>query len=328
MKYYYKGIIVNILITGVAGFIGSHLADRLIINNKVIGIDNFCDYYQPQIKERNLEQLKANPNFMLYRIDIRDNALLGKCFSENKIDLVIHLAAMAGVRPSISDPLLYTEVNIVGTINVLEMCKKFNIKKLIFASSSSVYGNNEKVPFAEDDFVDYPISPYAFTKKAGELICHSYHHLYQISIACLRFFTVYGPRQRPDLAIYRFTEKIINNETITLFGDGTSKRDYTYITDIIDGIVQSIEYVRSGCKYEIFNLGESTTISLVELVRTLEDEIGNKALTEQFPMQPGDVNQTYADITKSNKILGYYPSADFKTGIQFFVEWYKKTHNT
>ncbi len=316
---------MNILITGVAGFIGSHLAENLIKDHKIIGIDNFCDYYSPETKNSNISKLTSLDNFKLYKIDIRSMSEVEKCFEIESIDLVVHLAAMAGVRPSIVDPVLYTEVNINGTVNLLEACKKNNIKKFIFASSSSVYGNNKTVPFSEDDIVDFPISPYASTKKAGELICHTYHHLEEMSIACLRFFTVYGPRQRPDLAIHKFMNKIINNEPIQVFGDGTTKRDYTYIDDIIDGISKTINYVGNNeFVYDIFNLGESQTISLSEMIDTIEEVIGKKAIKEIMPMQAGDVEQTYANISKSKRLLGYNPSMNFEEGIERFYNWYKE----
>ena len=318
---------MNILITGVAGFIGSSLAERLIENNTIIGIDNFCDYYDLSVKERNIEKLNSHPNFKLLRIDIRDKSAIDKCFSENKIDLVVHLAAMAGVRPSIADPELYTEVNINGTVNLLEACKKHSVSKFVFASSSSVYGNNKEVPFSEKDNVDFPISPYAATKKAGELICHTYHHLEKISIACLRFFTVYGPRQRPDLAIHKFTKMIENGTEIPVYGDGSTKRDYTYIDDIIDGIEMSINYIDQNFAYEVFNLGESQTISLSRMIETIENALNKKALKKVMPMQPGDVNQTYADISKSRKVLGYNPQTDFTEGIDKFVTWFRGVEN-
>lgn len=315
---------MNILITGVAGFIGSHLAERLTVAHTIIGVDNFCDYYSPVIKRMNISKLVKLSNFVLIESDIRDLNALDDCFSSCDIDLVIHLAAMAGIRPSIIDPVLYTEVNINGTVNMLEMCKKYKIKKFIFASSSSVYGNNRKVPFSEDDSVDHPISPYAATKKAGELICHTYHHLEDISTICLRFFTVYGPRQRPDLAIHKFTDMIFNNLPITAYGDGTSKRDYTFIEDIIDGIENSIKLINQANIYEIINLGESQTISLSEMISTIENIIGIKAQKIIQPMQPGDVDQTYADITKAGRIINYHPETKFIDGISKFIKWYKE----
>ncbi|MCF7814769.1 MAG: GDP-mannose 4,6-dehydratase [Candidatus Cloacimonetes bacterium] len=315
---------MKVLITGAAGFIGSHLAEALVKEHQVIGLDNFCDFYDPAIKHKNIEELLKNDNFKLIEADIRHQKTASEIFTENDFDLVIHLAAMAGVRPSIEDPQLYTEVNINGTVNLLEECKKHGIKKFIFASSSSVYGNNKKVPFAETDPVDHPISPYAATKKAGELICHTYHKLYAISLICLRFFTVYGPRQRPDLAIHKFTRRMLNGEEIPVFGDGTTRRDYTYIDDIIDGILKAVNYVDSTYVYDVFNLGESQTISLQDMISTLEDTLQIKAEKKILPLQPGDVQQTFADITKSRKILGYDPQIDFQDGIALFIDWLKQ----
>jgi len=314
---------MNILVTGAAGFIGSHLCEALVKDHDVIGIDNFCDFYDIKIKRNNIKGLGKCDNFQIIKADIRSKSELEDVFSHHKFDLIIHLAAMAGVRPSIADPVLYTEVNVNGTVNLLEQCKKNGIRKFIFASSSSVYGNNKKVPFAESDPVDLPISPYAATKKAGELICHTYHHLEQISMAVLRFFTVYGPRQRPDLAIHKFARKIIAGESIPVFGDGSTKRDYTFIDDIIDGILKSIDFVNDGCRYELFNLGESQTISLSRMIGTIEKALGKRARKEILPLQPGDVEQTYADITKAKKMLGYDPKTNFVEGVNRFVEWLK-----
>ena len=324
----------NIVITGGAGFIGSHLVEKLLDKEyKIIIIDNFNDFYDPAIKERNINDLKKYSNKLelddsylkIYKGDIRDKELLNMVFTENEIDMIIHLAAMAGVRPSLENPELYYDVNINGTLNLLEECKKKKIKKFIFASSSSVYGNNQKVPFSESDFVDYPISHYAATKKSGELLCHIYHNIYDINVACLRFFTVYGPRQRPDLAIHKFTKLIFNNEEIPFYGDGSTKRDYTYIDDIIDGIVKTIKWIDTDEKiFDIFNLGESKTISLNLMLETIEKFAGKKAIVNQLPMQPGDVNRTFADISKSKKILNYNPKTNFEDGILKFVKWYKK----
>ncbi len=315
---------MNILVTGAAGFIGSHLCDALIKEHDVIGIDNFCDFYDMKIKRNNIKGLAQFDNFQIIKADIRSKSELEDVFSHHKFDLVIHLAAMAGVRPSIADPVLYTEVNVNGTVNLLEQCKKQGVKKFIFASSSSVYGNNKKVPFAESDPVDLPISPYASTKKAGELICHTYHHLEQISMVILRFFTVYGPRQRPDLAIHKFARKILADEVIPVFGDGSSKRDYTYIDDIIDGVLRSVDFVTNGCHYEIFNLGESQTISLFKMIGTIEKSLGKRAEKETLPPQPGDVDQTFADISKAKELLGYNPKTKFRAGVDKFVEWLKE----
>lgn len=313
------------LLTGCAGFIGSHVAEALLKEGrKVIGIDNFCDFYSPKIKEQNIEIALQNANFRLCKADIRDKDAMRHIFQEYQPTAVIHLAAMAGVRPSIAEPELYNAVNVTGTINILELMKEFQLKKLVFASSSSVYGNNKKVPFSEKDNVDRAISPYAATKKAGEVIAHTYHHLYDIDMALLRFFTVYGERQRPDLAIHKFTKMIAEGTPIPFYGDGTTRRDYTYINDIVEGILKSLEYVESHTEiYEILNLGESRTISLKEMVETIELALNKKAIINYQPMQPGDVSQTYADITKAREIIGYNPQTDFEEGIQNFVHWFK-----
>ncbi len=313
------------LVTGGAGFIGSHLCDYLLSQgHSVVIIDNFNDYYDISIKERNVEGNLKNPAYKLYRGDIRDLELLKTVFDENEIDMVINLAAMAGVRPSLENPLIYEEVNVKGLMNLLETCKNKGINKFIQASSSSVYGNNKEVPFKESAVVDFAISPYAATKKSGEVMGHVYHHLYNIDMIQLRFFTVYGPRQRPDLAIHKFTKMITAGESIPFYGDGTTKRDYTYIDDIIDGIVKSIRYLEKNENvYEIFNLGESNTVSLKEMVSTIEEELGIEANIDRQPMQPGDVEVTYADISKAKELLGYDPRTDFKDGIKNFVEWYR-----
>jgi len=323
----------SFLVTGGAGFIGSNLCDYLLRNNnKIIIIDNFNNFYSPQIKRNNITNMKnlmkmnniTNDNLIIEEGDIRDMDFLTKVFSSYKIDILVHLAAMAGVRPSIVDPLLYNEVNILGTLNLLELCNKFGINKLIFASSSSVYGNNKKLPFTESDPVDFPISPYAATKKSGELLCHVYSHLYGFNIACLRFFTVYGPRQRPDLAIYKFTESILKQKEIFIFGDGTTQRDYTYIDDIVQGIDKAITWTSTGTnKYEIFNLGDSSIVMLKYMLQRLELELGTKASIKHLPMQAGDVTITYANISKSKDILGYNPLTNFDYGIHKFVKWFK-----
>ena len=320
----------TILVTGGAGFIGSHLSERLLIEgNKVLVIDNFNDYYDPKIKRNNVEEVKKTciennislENYKVFEGDIRDNDFLEEVFS-NKIDSIMHLAAMAGVRPSIQDPTLYYDVNITGTVNLLERCRENGVKQFVFASSSSVYGNNEKVPFSETDRVDNPISPYAATKKSGELLCHTYHHLFDMNIACLRFFTVYGPRQRPDLAINKFTSLILEDKEIPFYGDGTTSRDYTFVDDIVEGIVSSINYVNTDKKiFEIFNIGGDKTVSLIEMVETIELVLGKKAKLNRLPMQPGDVNRTCADISYSRKIIGYNPKTTFKEGIKKFIEW-------
>jgi UDP-glucuronate 4-epimerase len=311
---------MNILVTGGAGFIGSHLSERLLREgHRVIVLDNFDDFYDPRRKRKNLAPLLKNPGFRLYEGDLRDEAYLKNVFSAETIEIVAHLAARAGVRPSIQFPALYTDVNIRGTFNLLEACRHHGVGRLVFASSSSVYGNNPKVPFSEADNVDNPISPYAATKKAGELICYTYHHLYGMDIACLRYFTVYGPRQRPEMAIHQFTRLIHQGKKLSLFGDGSSRRDYTYIEDAVEGTMNAL-LRKHG--YRIYNIGESQTTSLRELVRLIEDLVGKKAVTEYLPAQPGDVDRTYADIRKAREGLGYNPMTDMPTGLRRFVEWY------
>lgn len=317
------------LVTGGAGFIGSTLSDRLLReNNNVIVVDNFCDFYDPKIKEKNVKEGLENSNYHLYRVDIRDDKELSKVFNENKIDGIFHLAAMAGVRPSIDNPILYQEVNGIGTQNILEEAKKHNIKNLVMASSSSVYGNCKEVPFKEDFIVDYAISPYAATKKSNEVMAHVYHHLYDINIIMLRFFTVYGPKQRPDLAINKFTRLMLDGKSIPMFGDGSTSRDYTYVDDIVDGIIKSMNYVENNNGvYEIINLGNSSPISLKEMINTIGEVLGVEPNIEQLPMQPGDVERTYADISKAKVLLKYNPQTSFKSGIEKFVKWYKENRN-
>lgn len=312
---------MKILITGAAGFIGSHTCESLIKNgNSIIGVDNFDSFYSYKLKELNLEQLNQKSNFRFYKADIRDDKALNQIFSSNQVDVVIHLAAKAGVRPSIESISEYYDVNINGTISLLESMRKNGIKKMVFASSSSIYGNNQKVPFSEDDRVDNPISPYASTKKSGELLCHVYSHLYNFDITCLRFFTVYGPRQRPDLAIHKFTKLIQENKPIPFYGDGSSSRDYTYIEDIVNGISCALNHLEG---YKIYNLGESKVITLKKLVEVIETILGKKALLNQLPMQQGDVSRTFADISKAKAEIGYNPAYDFETGMKKFVDWYK-----
>ncbi len=312
----------KVLITGGAGFIGSHLCDRLVQDgHRVTCLDNFDPFYDPQIKRGNISAVAGRDNYRLVEGDIRDLSLLQSIFQGDRApEVVVHLAAKAGVRPSIEDPLVYQEVNMNGTANILEMCRRHGVQKLIYASSSSVYGNNRKIPFAEDDPVDHPISPYAATKKAGELLCHTYHHLFGLPISCLRFFTVYGPRQRPEMAIHKFARLIRDGQQLPVFGDGGSDRDYTYIDDIIDGVTRAIERC-SG--YRIFNLGESQTTTLSRLITLLEESMGATAILDYQPMQPGDVQRTYADLTRSREELGYCPSVPVERGIPLFVEWFK-----
>lgn len=310
---------MNILVTGGAGFIGSNLCEKLVdAGHNVICLDNFNNFYDPEIKRDNIKSLITSERFQLFEGDIRENNNFEKIFQSSSIDIVIHLAAMAGVRQSINNPMLYYDVNVNGTIVLLEAMKKYNLKKLIFASSSSVYGDNTKVPFSEEDIVDFPISPYASSKKAGELICHTYHHLYKFDVFCLRFFTVYGPRQRPDLAIHKFTNLILKNLPIEIYGDGNTERDYTYIDDTVNGILNAIDKVKG---YEIINLGESRSIKLIYLIDTLEKSIGIKVHRINKEMMPGDVIKTFADISKAKRILNYNPKFDFEEGINLFLNW-------
>lgn len=320
----------HILVTGAAGFIGSHLCENLLAQNlNVIGIDNFDSFYSREIKESNLKQIKkrisSSNSFKFHEVSINDTQEILELLKDIEVEMIVHLAAKAGVRPSIEDPLGYSKTNIDGTLSIMELCRIKNIKYHVFASSSSVYGNNKKVPFEETDNVDLPISPYAATKKSCELLCHTYAHLYKIHTACLRFFTVYGPRQRPDLAIHKFTKLINSGDTISMYGDGSTKRDYTYIDDIIDGIIKAIKWIKQPSdkiKYEIFNLGESHTTELNKLIQVLEKSIGKSAKINKMPMQPGDVNITYANITKAKEVLGYNPKTLIEEGIPKFVEWF------
>jgi len=307
------------LVTGAAGFIGSHLCERLLGEGwDVVGLDNFDEFYDRRIKLLNIGGCLNDARFELVEGDIRDDNTVESIFVENKIDVIVHLAARAGVRPSIEEPVVYHDVNVNGTVVMLEAARKHKVEKFVFASSSSVYGNNRKVPFSESDNVDFPISPYAATKKAGELICHTYSHLYGIGMTCLRFFTVYGPRQRPDLAIHKFAKLIEAGKTIPVYGDGSMRRDFTYIDDIIDGVVAAIDRC-SG--YEIYNLGESRPVRLDVLIADIEKAMGRKAVINRMEMQPGDVEQTYADVSKAKKGLGYEPKTEISAGLARFVEW-------
>lgn len=323
------------LVTGGVGFIGSHLSETLIKQgHDVVSIDNFNDYYDPKLKEKNygIVQQTAKENnqfYQLYRGDIRDKKIIEKIFIEHKIDGIVSLAANAGVRPSIENPLYYVDVNLMGLTNLLEAARSHNVRAFVFISSSSVYGNNKKVPFSEKDAVDNPISPYAATKKAGELLCYTYHALFNINIACLRYFTVYGPRQRPDLAINKFTRFMLEDKPIPMFGDGTTARDYTYISDIVDGTVKALNYVMQKDKkiYDIFNLGGSHPISLKELIQIIGDNVNKEPIIEQLPMQPGDVNITYSDFSHAKVVLDYEPKVRIEEGINKFIEWYKLEMN-
>lgn len=311
---------MNILITGGAGFIGSTLADKLIQeNNKIFVIDNFNDYYDIKIKESNVKNNLAKPNYKLYKADICDRKVVSDIFEQNNIDVVVHIAARAGVRPSLENPLEYVRSNIEGTINILENMRKFNCKKIVFASSSSVYGNCAADKFSEDLKVTEPISPYAATKSSCEQFLYTYSKLYGINAICLRFFTVYGPKQRPDLAIRKFAELIEQDKPIPVYGDGTTMRDYTYIDDIVGGICSAINYNKTP--YEIINLGGGSPVTLNQMIATIEKVLGKQAKIERLPMQAGDVNKTVSDITKAKKILGYSPKTSFEEGIKKFVEW-------
>ncbi len=317
---------MSILVTGGAGFIGSHLVERLLSQDKkVVAIDNFNDFYSPAYKRENISDGVKNLNLTLYETDIRDMAQCQEIFERHQIEKVVHLAAQAGVRPSIEQPLLYEDINCRGTLNMLELSRSYGVKKFIFGSSSSVYGNNKKVPFSEDDPVNEPISPYAATKRAGELYCYNYYHLYKMSISCLRFFTVYGPRQRPDLAIRKFTQLIDNNRPITMYGDGTTQRDYTFFSDIIDGVISILD---KPFGFEIINLGGSHPVQLKRLIELIEQELGKRAHINKLPEQPGDVQRTYADIKKAEHFLHYNPKISIEQGIRLFIAWYKSRKRT
>jgi UDP-glucuronate 4-epimerase len=314
----------NILVTGGAGFIGSHLVDRLLSEGewRISVVDDFNDFYDPAIKRANAGRHGKEADYRLFEADIRDKAALEHIFAGNGFDCIVHLAARAGVRPSLAQPLLYAETNVNGTMNLLELAREHGIKQFVFGSSSSVYGINAKVPFSEDDPIRQPISPYAATKAAGELLCHTYTHLYGIRSVCLRFFTVYGPRQRPDLAIHKFARLISQGKPIPVFGDGTTRRDYTFIDDIIAGVRAAIDYHKSD--YEVINLGESRTVELRELISIIEKELGETAKIDRQPLQPGDVPQTFADIAKARQLLGYNPQTQIEEGIHTFVRWFQR----
>jgi UDP-glucuronate 4-epimerase len=315
----------NVLVTGGAGFIGSHFCEALLAHGeKVLCLDNFCHFYSPESKRQNIAELMTNPAFELLEADIRDYDDLDSIFSNHSIDTVIHLAAMAGVRPSIQDPGLYTSVNVAGTMNLLEACTAHAVQRFIFASSSSVYGNSSPVPFSEADPVNDPISPYAATKKSGEMLCRAWHNLYGMSILCLRFFTVYGPRQRPDLAIRKFTSLMLAGKPIPVYGDGSSSRDYTYIDDTVAGILKALEYARTGSHYDVINLGNDRGITLTQMISALEKVSGITARRELHDFQEGDVMHTRADISKAGSLLGYEPQVAFEEGLARFWEWMRE----
>lgn len=315
-------MVKNILVTGGAGFIGSHLVERLLGEGvwKVTVVDDLNDFYSPEVKRENLRPFGESANFRFVEADIRDGERLHALFEDDEFDVIVHLAARAGVRPSLCHPKLYAETNINGTVNLLELARDLDVRQFVFGSSSSVYGINSKVPFSEDDRIQQPISPYASTKAAGELMCHTYSHLFGIRTVCLRFFTVYGARQRPDLAIHKFSRLIGEGKPIQIYGDGTTRRDYTYIDDIIQGVRASIDYDAS--LHEVFNLGESETTELTRLIELLEENLRLKAVIDRQPMQPGDVPATFADISKARDLLGYDPKTKVEEGIPKFVEWF------
>lgn len=309
------------LVTGGTGFIGSHLVDRLLVEgNNVVCVDNFDPYYDRTLKENNIIEHRKHDNYRLVEVDVCNLEALQKEITDD-IDVIVHMAAKAGVRPSVKDPVGFQEVNVMGTQNMLEFAKEREVKQFVFASSSSVYGTNENVPWSEEDHVLKPISPYASTKVSGELMGHVYSELYDIRFLALRFFTVYGPRQRPDLAIHKFLRLMTNGEQITLYGDGSSRRDYTYIDDIIDGVLSAIEYEDS--MYEIINIGNNRTVQLLELVEAIEEASGIEPNCTFGPEVPGDVHQTWADIDKAKKLLDYSPDYDLEQGLRNFAEWYK-----
>jgi UDP-glucuronate 4-epimerase len=313
---------MRILVTGGAGFIGSHLVEKLLaLGHEVAILDDFNDFYDPQIKRQNIAAV--NGRVALYHADLRDARAVNEVFHREKLDLVVHLAARAGVRPSIAHPQLYYDANVNGTLHLLEAARTVGLERFIFASSSSVYGLCKTVPFSEEVRLTQTVSPYAATKIAGEFLCSTYSHLYQMRIVALRFFTVYGPRQRPDLAIHNFTRRILNGQPIDQFGDGTTRRDYTYIDDIIQGTLASLGY--EGPLFDVFNLGESETIQLKDLIVALEEALGRKAIINRLPEQPGDVPLTCADISKARRLLGYQPTTPLRAGLPRFVEWFQAT---
>jgi UDP-glucuronate 4-epimerase len=311
----------TILVTGGAGFIGSHLTARLLARGaEVVCLDDFDDYYEPAFKRENVAPFSKSPRWHLVEGDIRDTGLVEKTYREFGVVETVHLAARAGVRPSIRQPRLYQEVNGVGTLNLLEAARRSGARTFIFASSSSVYGTNSKVPFSEEDPIAQPVSPYAATKRANELMAHVYHHLHGLAITCLRFFTVYGPRQRPEMAIYHFTERLARGEAVPRFGDGSTARDYTYIDDIVDGTLAALD---AAAPFEIVNLGGSRTTRLQRLIELIAAALGTEARVQELPPQPGDVPITYAEVSKAKRLWGWEPQVPIEEGIRRFVEWYR-----
>jgi UDP-glucuronate 4-epimerase len=313
----------NVLVTGGAGFIGSHLVDRLLQDDqRVTVVDDFNDFYDPAIKRGNLDRHRANKNFTLIEADVTDARAIDELFSRKRFDCVVHLAARAGIRPSVADPLAYAQTNIRGTYILLEAARRREVQKFVFGSSSSVYGLASKVPFSEDTPLSDPISPYAATKISAEAACRVYSHLYGMGVVCVRLFTVYGPRQRPDLAIHKFARMISKGKPVPLFGDGSTRRDYTYVDDIVSGIVAAMAFNETA--FEVINLGESQTIELRRVVELLEQALGRRALIEHHPEQPGDMPVTFADISKARALLGYSPQTGIEAGIQRFIEWFNE----
>ncbi|ANM29055.1 epimerase [Acidobacteria bacterium Mor1] len=316
----------SILVTGGAGFIGSHTVRRLLDEGRrVVVLDNYDPFYDVAIKQRNVAELESRSGFELVEGDIRDRATVDALFARCAVEGVIHLAARAGVRPSIEEPELYTSVNLAGTTTLLEACRRHEVDRFVFGSSSSVYGNNEKVPFSEDDAVDHPVSPYAATKKAGEVLCHAHHHLFGIKVACLRFFTVFGPGQRPDLAIHKFTRMMAEGQEIDQYGDGSSARDYTFVDDIVDGIVRAYDRAEH---YHIWNLGNSGSVRLSEMIAKIAAGLGVEPRIRYLPMQPGDVDRTCADISRARRELDWQPRTDFDRGLELFLAWYRDRTDT
>jgi UDP-glucuronate 4-epimerase len=319
----------RVLLTGGAGFIGSHVAQALLRGGTdLIVVDNLDRFYAPAWKKANLEEIRATGNYQFVDVDIRMASRMREVITRTRPDAIIHLAARAGVRPSIKHPLLYEQVNVGGTLNLLELCHQFGVRRFVFGSSSSVYGSMNGTPFSEDQSELRPVSPYGATKLAGETLCHIYAHLYTFSVICLRFFTVYGPRQRPDLAIHKFTALIEAGKPVPVFGDGSTGRDYTHVADTVAGVLAALEYEPAsgtGNLFEIFNLGNSRPVKLAELIRLLEDITGRKAIRTQKPLQPGDVPITWANISKSSRLLGYRPSTPLEDGLKQFVAWYRAT---
>jgi UDP-glucuronate 4-epimerase len=311
----------RILVTGAAGFIGSHLTERLLADgHEVVGLDNFIETYPAAVKRRNIAASSQNARFRLVEGDIRDASAVDQLIGAVKPAAIIHLAALAGVRPSVEQAALFSDINVTGTVRLLDAAVKHKVARFVFGSSSSVYGNNEKVPFSESDRVDLPISPYAATKRAGELICHTYWHVHQLPSSSLRFFTVYGPRQRPDLAIGKFMRMIASGKPIPVFGDGSTSRDYTFVSDIVDGIVRAMNHTTG---YDIFNLGSKRPITLSELIAAIENVVGKKAIIDRQPMQGGDVNRTFADVHHSHGKIGYEPRVSLEEGLKQQWEWLK-----